>query len=358
VNISSTRLVNQRLTGKKFSGATETVEYFGAIQSQDFPAAKWSLGIRLENAGNIDIEKAYNQGKILRTHIMRPTWHFVAPSDIRWMQKLTSGRVKAVLGHYDRKLELTDRVYAKSNTVIAKALQNHNYLTRQDLKKILEDIGIVTDVQRLAHLLIRAELDGIVTSGPMRGKQFTYALLDERIDKTKVLSREESVSRLIQKYFQSHGPAQLKDFAWWSGLTTKDVNEGINLVGSKLSRFSLNGKTYWFSGDGGIIRNEIQNALLLSVYDEYFIGYTDRSDMLDEPYRKLLPVGNALLTSLLIINGQVGGTWKRKINKNCVQFIISPFKTDNLQEKSAFEAEIRRYADFFGYASTSVIYSE
>lgn len=357
MDIPSTRLLNQHLIGKKIDSVQEVVEYLGAVQSQDFPAAKWSLGIRLRNATNTDIEKAYNEGLILRTHIMRPTWHFVAPSHIRWIQKLTSARVKTLMGHYNRRLELTDEIFAKSNKVIAKALQNHNYLTRQELKKILEDVGITTDIQRLAHLIIWAELEGIITSGPMRKKQFTYALIDERIAKTKEISREESLSKLILKYFQSHGPAQIKDFAWWSGLTIKDVHEGINMVRSKLSNTTLNGKTYWFSKDGMNIKNETNNVFLLSVYDEYFIGYTDRSDIVKEVHRKVLSVGNALLTSLFIIDGKVEGTWKRKISNNRVEFQLILFKKVNLKAKEAIQEEIKKYAGFFGYESASTIFA-
>ena len=357
MNIPSTRLLNQRLMGNKNDNVQKVVEYFGAIQSQDFPAAKWSLGIRLKNSTNISIEKAYDEGVILRTHIMRPTWHFVSPSDIRWMQKLTSNRVKALMGHYNRRLELNDKVFAKSNTAIVKALQNQNFLTRQELKQVLENVGITTEIQRLAHLIIWAELDGIITSGPMKGKQFTYALVDERVTKTKEISREESLAELSLKYFQSHGPAQIKDFAWWSGLTIKDVNEGLSMVSSKLSNIALNGKTYWFSKDTENIEENFQKVFLLSVYDEYFIGYTDRSNILKEEYRKVLPVGNALLTSLVIINGQVEGTWKRKISKNSVEFRVLPFKKINLRIKEAVEEETKKYAGFFGYESTSIIFS-
>jgi hypothetical protein len=357
MNISSTRLINQHLIGKKFDSVQEAVEYFGAVQSQDFPASKWSLGIRLKNSSNIRIDAAYNEGVILRTHIMRPTWHFVSPQNLIWMQKLTSSRVKTLMGHYNRRLELTDKVLAKSNTVIAKALQNHKFLTRQALKKVLESVGITTDVQRLAHLVIWAELDGLITSGPIREKQFTYALVQERIAKTKEISREESLSKLILKYFQSHGPAQIKDFAWWSGLSIKDVHEGISMVRSKLSNITLNGKIYWFLKDAKNIEEEIQKVFLLSVYDEYFISYSDRSDMLEEQHRKVLPVGNALLTSLLIINGQVKGTWKRKINKNCVVFRLAPFKKINLKVKEAVEEETRKYAEFFGYETVSVTFT-
>lgn len=357
MEIVSTRLSNHYLTDNKFDNAQEALEYFGGMQSQDFPAAKWSLGIRLKNSNNIDIEKAYDEGIILRTHMMRPTWHFVAPSDIRWIQKLTSARVKVMIGHYNRRLELTDQVFAKSNMVIAKALQNHNYLTRQELKRVLGDVGITTDIQRLAHLIIWAELDGIITSGPMRGKQFTYALVKDRVPYTKNVEKEEALSILTYKYFRSHGPAQVKDLAWWSGFRINDINEGIKIVGSRLSNINLNGKTYWFSKDTKILENKIRNVFLLSVYDEYFISYTDRSDILKDEYRNVLPIGNALVTSLIIIDGKVEGTWKRKIRKNHVEFRINPFKKLNTRVKEAIEEETEKYAEFFGYQPITIVFA-
>lgn len=358
MDIPSLRLSNQHLTGNKFDDVGDLVDYFGALQSQDFPAAKWSLGLRLKNTTNLDIENAYNEGKILRTHILRPTWHFISPQNLVWIQKLTSSRVKQLMGHYNNKLDLTPKIFTKSNAVITKALQNHNYLTRQELRKALEGVGIKADLQRLAHLMIWAELEGLITSGPLRGKQFTYALVDERIARTKNPSREEALARLTLKYFQSHGPAQLKDFAWWSGLTTKEAGVGISLVESKLVPISLNGKAYWFLKGTGNIEKKIKKIFLLSVYDEYFIGITDRSDILDKEYRSSLPIGNALLTSLLIIDGKVEGTWKRKINKNRIEFKIYPFKTINLTVKKAVEKEAADYAKFFGYEDSSMSFAK
>ena len=161
---------------------------------------------------------------------MRPTWHFVVPEDIRWMLELTAPRVKTVLAHYNRKLELDDALFAKSNAAIIKALQGHTYLTRQELKTILTNIGIETNVQRLAHIIMWAELDGLICSGPRRGKQFTYALMEESVRKAKKLNREQALAKLALNYFTSHGPAQLKDFSWWSGLAVKDARDALDLI--------------------------------------------------------------------------------------------------------------------------------
>ena len=229
-DIPRLRLFHSGLTGPSFTSPAEAVTHSGAVQAQDFFAATWSLGLRIKNSTRDTIETAYNDGEILRIHVMRPTWHFVMPEDIRWMLELTAPRVKKVLSHYDRKLGLDDALYARSNAAIVTALEGHSYLTRQELKEVLADTGIVTDVQKLGHVISRAELDGLICSGPKRGKQFTYALLDERVPEFRNLNREESLSELARRYFASHGPAQVQDFSWWSGLADKDAKAALDLV--------------------------------------------------------------------------------------------------------------------------------
>lgn len=223
------------------------MNHLGAVQAQDFTAAKWALGLRVKNSTNADIEKAFNNGSILRTHVMRPTWHFIMPKDIRWMLELTAPRVKSLLAGSNRMLGLDDTLFAKSNDAIVSALEGHTHLTRLELKTILADNGIETDVQRLAHIIIRAELDGLICSGPRRGKQFTYALLEERAGMTEKMNREKALERLARTYFTSHGPAQLVDFSWWSGLVKKDAQYALDGIKSDLRQATVDGRTYWFS---------------------------------------------------------------------------------------------------------------
>ena len=256
---------------------------------------------------------------------MRPTWHFVMPEDIRWMTELTAPRVKSLLTNYNRKLGLDDALFARSNAAIVKALEGHNYLTRQELKAILADIGIVTDVQRLAHIISRAELDGLICSGPRRGKQFTYALLDERVRESKRLDREQSLAKLALKYFTSHGPAQLKDFSWWSGLAEKDARSALDRIKSGLNQVEHDKKTYWFPPHSETAIPNAPRALLLSIYDEYTIAYHDRSDISDaRDIERMISMGNAL-TAVIVLNGKVAGTWKRAMKKDSVEIRLNPF---------------------------------
>jgi hypothetical protein len=348
------RLHNTGLSYSPFKSAADAVSYLGAVQAQDFAAAKWALGLRVKNSTDEDIEKAFNEGKILRTHLMRPTWHFVVPEDIRWMLELTAPRVKVLLAHYNRKLELDDALFARSNAAIARVLKDHRYLTRQELKKVLTDIGIETNVQRLAHIIMWAELDGLICSGPRRGKQFTYALLEERVVKTKKLSREQALAKLALNYFTSHGPAQLKDFSWWSGLAIKDAKVALDLIKSELKQATFDGKIYWFSNHTEVTAPKSPSAFLLSIYDEYTIAYKDRGDISEaRDIEKMISMGNAL-TAVIILNGKVAGTWDKALKKNTVEIRLNPLRQLNEDEKEALESEVARYGRFVGLPAVLV----
>jgi len=342
------RLYNSGLSHSPFKSAADAVSHLGAVQAQDFAAAKWALGLRIKNSTDEDIEKAFNEGTILRTHVMRPTWHFVVPEDIRWMLELTAPRVKKLLMHYNRKLDLDDALFAKSNAAIVKALKDHTYITRQELKTILTNAGIETNVQRLAHIIMWAELDGLICSGPRRGRQFTYALMDERVVKAKKLNREQALAKLALNYFTSHGPAQLEDFSWWSGLAVKDARYALDSIKSKVKQATLDGKTYWFSAHTKVTAQKSPSALLLSIYDEYTIAYKDRGDISEgRDIERMISMGNAL-TAVIILDGKVAGTWNKALKKNMVEIRLSPFRKFSKDEQEALESEVAQYGKFVG----------
>ncbi len=345
------RLHNTGLTHSQFKSAKDAVSHLGAVQAQDYAAAKWALGLRIKNSTDKDIERAFNKGRILRAHVMRPTWHFVMPEDIRWMQELTAPRVKKILAHYNRKIALDDELFGRSNAAIVKSLQGHAYLTRQELKAALTDIGIKTDVQRLAHIIMWAELDGLICSGPRRGRQFTYALTDERVARAEKPNREEAIAKLALKYFTSHGPAQLEDFTWWSGLAAKDARHALDSIKQELEQTTLNGKKYWFSDSPKVAAQDSPSAFLLSIYDEYTIAYKDRGDISEErDIERMISMGNAM-TAVIILNGRVAGTWKKALKKNMVEIMLRPFRKFSEAEQEALEAAADRYGKFLGVPS-------
>jgi hypothetical protein len=333
LDILHLRLCNTGLSTSPFKIPEDAVAHLGAVQAQDFAAAKWAVGMRLQKATDENVEKSFNESKFLRTHVMRPTWHFVLPEDIRWMLELTGPRVKRILAPYDQKLEITKEVLSKSHAVIEKSLEGKKNLTRAELADHLEKKMLPARGQKLAHILAYAELNALICSGPRKGKQFTYALLEEIVPKQRKLTREEALAKLALKYFTSHGPAQNRDFAWWSGLPSKAADEGINLIHPKLTQISFNEKTYWFSPetkeDEGFdlsTLNLTQQAFLLSIYDEYTIAYKDRGDISEKrDIERMISMGNAL-TAVIILDGKAVGTWKRVLKEDSVEIKLNPFK--------------------------------
>jgi hypothetical protein len=218
-DIARRRLLNERLVGPALTTPADVVSWLGAVQSQDYAGAKWAVAQRARGCSDRDVELACDRGDIVRTHVMRPTWHFVAPADARWMLELTAPRVHAANAYYYRKLELSPRTFERSNAALALALEGGKHLTRVELARALAGAGIRAEGVRLAYLLMRAELDALICNGSRRGKQFTYALFDERVPRAAPLARDEALAELTRRYFTSHGPATVQDFAWWSGLT-------------------------------------------------------------------------------------------------------------------------------------------
>ncbi len=352
------RLNNTGLGTSPFNSPEAVVAHLGAVQAQDFAAAKWAVGLRMQNASDEIVESTFNEGKFLRTHVMRPTWHFILPEDILWMLELTAPQVRRILAPYDQRLEITKETLSQSQVEIKKALEGKKALTRSELADQLEKKKMRVLGQRLAHILVYAELNGLICSGPRRGKQFTYALLEERIPKYGELSREEALAKLALKYFTSHGPAQTRDFAWWSGLSTKDANAAVNSIRSKLNQSTLNGKAYWFSEEIQDIGQSLQNSLLtaekqaflLSIYDEYTIAYKDRSDLSEKrDIERMISGGNAL-TAVLILDGKVAGTWKRALKKDTIVIKLNPFKKLNESNLDLFKKAASRYGKFWSKA--------
>src|SRR6266702_2850770 len=347
LDLAHRRLHNQHITQRTLETPQALVELLGAVQAQDFAAAKWALGLRLPGVTDDDIEQAFTDGTILRTHVMRPTWHFVSPADIRWLLALTAPRVLAASASYNRKLELDDAVFRSTNAVLTNALQGGKQLTRDELASALQQAGIVTEgEQRVTYIIMRAELDGIICSGARRGKQFTYALLAERAPHARMLARDEALAELTTRYFMSHGPATIQDFVWWSGLAAADAKAGLAMVTSHLQQETINGQTYWFSPTMQPAQDLSQTAYLLPNYDEYTVGYTDRSAIFDALHTNKLDQRSGLLTNTMVLDGQVVGTWKRTLKKNAVVIEANPFTPLSNTETRAFAASANRFGAF------------
>ena len=325
LEIAAKRLLNHRLTSAALSRPADVVAWFGAVQAQEYEPAKWALALRMPDGSvEADVERAFETGGILRTHVMRPTWHFVTPADIRWMLELTAPRVHRVMSTYNRQLELDARTLVRGIAIIERAIGDERYLTRRELGERLQRRRLTLDGVRLAQMTMHAELEGIICSGPRRGKQSTYALVAERAPKAKRLARDEALATLAGRFFRSHGPATVRDFVWWSGLTTADAKRALEM--NRARKVEVDGRTYWtigqvtrpsvvFAGPGRRRAKEGEDraAHLLPIYDEFLVAYRDRDAVPHGPSTVASgPRASVTFQHALAIAGQVAGTWRRQ----------------------------------------------
>ena len=346
------RLANQRLSRSEFDTPGDVVAWLGAMQSQDYSGAKWAIGLRA-SVTDADVDKACDEGSIIRTHILRQTWHFVARDDIRWLLALSGPRVNAVNAHYYRKMELDERTFTRSRDVIERALRDEQHLTRPELKAALARARIVADGPRLAFLIMRAELDAVVCSGPRRGNQLTYALLEERVPRAKRMDRDGALAELARRYFTSHGPATLKDYVWWSGLTVRDAKAGIELAASALTREDVDGLTYW-SVDGPAPRAlRSPTAHLLPNYDEYLIAHKDRHLVVSPGSGDGVTRIKDPFVHHVIVDGKLAGSWMRTVGGRSIAVECSIYARPRAEIGRAIDLAVTRLGRFMEKPATS-----
>jgi hypothetical protein len=332
--IRSLRLHNQLISNQRFKSPGEVVRWLGAVQAQDFTGAKWSVALRLPCAVDNDIEKAIAERSIIRTWPMRGTLHFVAAEDARWLLKLLTPRIIARSAGRYKQLQLDNNVFGKSQEIVGAALEGNKQLTRGEIYSVLEKNGIATSEQRGIHILNHLAQNQIICHGSHNEKQPTYALFDEWINYSRDLNESESLAEVTLRYFTSHGPATINDFVWWTGLKVSDAKRGLTSVADKLAFIEAEGKTYWHSPAQTDL-SEKSNCFLLPGFDEYMLGYTDRSLILDKVHwAKIVPGNNGMFMSTIIIDGKVEGTWKRIFKNGMLQLDMYLFrKTSNFRMK-------------------------
>lgn len=341
-------MLRQGLTATGFRTPADVVSWLGAVQAQEYLPATWGLAQRMSGSpAHARLEQAVASGEILRTHILRPTWHFVTPADIRWMLALTGPRVIRAMSGYMRQHGIAAATATRAVSMMERALDGRA-LTRPELGIELARRGLAFTGTPLALLTMHAELEGVICSGPFQGGRLTYALLDERAPSTPKRSRDEAVSELVRRFFQSHGPATTRDFAWWSGLTMADAKRGLDIVGGRSTAFD--GLTYWTVGRPRPARATAPRLHLLPIYDEYIVAYRDRVAVPHGSERRV-PLGPGLtFQHALVIDGQIGGTWKTRKRGQGVTVEPIPLRRLAISEERALAGARARCERFLGGA--------
>ena len=328
------RLQIQRLERSRFATPADMVRFFGAVQAQDFFGSLWAVGRRVNGATETSVEAALNDKSIVRSWPMRGTIHYTAPEDLRWMLDLLAPRAIARSATHQRAVNLTEKDFTRARKLFEMEMRGRT-LDRNEIYHMLERKNIKTADTRGLHILGQMAREKVICFGPRRGKQPTLVLLDEWIPTSRHLSHDESLAELTLRYFRSHGPATVNDFSWWSGLTVSEAKLGLNIVTSDLTEI----RGYWMGNEELKTNNEL-NVTLLPAYDEFLVGYKERTDM------------HSIFTPTIIVNGDVAGTWKRTVNSNGVKVTTTPARTLSVRSEAAVRREMKHYARFVGMKLT------
>ncbi|MEA2684044.1 MAG: hypothetical protein QOK05_2372 [Chloroflexota bacterium] len=339
MDIALRRLRNQHLAGRGLPGPAEVVRHLGAVQAQDYRGALWAVAQRCGIPTDAAIEAPIASGAILRTHVLRPTWHFVAAEDIRWMLAVTAPRVMAGNASRYRELGLDEAVFRRSREALEKALCGGRAMTRPEIAGVLAAAGLSLHEQRLAHILGAAELNGVICSGPPVGRTQTYALLEERVPAVPAIDPDEALAELAVRYFVGHGPAQVSDFTWWSSLTVAQVRRAIEAAGDRLATEVVEGRQFWFAPVEPAGRVSTPFVRLLPNYDEYVVAYRERSDYYD---RALDPVTfrGGVMANIVTVDGRAAGNWRRQPKGRAVELAVHPWLEFTRQVWDAVAAEV------------------
>ncbi len=345
--IAYLRLKNQYIAGIGFDRPADTVEWFGAVQAQDYLGALWAVGLRTQQATEKKIEQAIAEKSIVRTWPMRGTLHFVAARDARWMLELLTPRIVAGRANRLKKhMELDEKVFSRSKEVIGRALEGGRQMERNSIYKALEAARISTSNMRGLHILSRLAMNGFICFGAREGKQHTFALLDEWIPESRKMDREAALAELARRYFTSHGPATLQDFIWWSGLTSANAREGLGLAKARLEQEIIDDQTYWFSSYNGEVKDIAADVYILPAFDEYTVAYRDRSAVLDPLHAKQTSSGYGIFHPIIVVDGRVAGTWKRTQTRGSIVITPNLFVKISKAKTEALAEAADRYGRF------------
>ena len=342
------RLASQCMTTERFSTPADVVRWMTAMQAQDFAGAKWSVGLRLPGSTEADVESALAAGTIVRSWPMRGTLHFVTAEDLGWMLDLTADRLVAGATSRRAALGLDDVQLERARDASREALAGGRVLTRDQMQEVFERAGVSPHGQRGYFVLRYLSLTGTLCFGPPRSKQQNFVLLDEWVRSPRRLEHDEALGELARRYFLSRGPATIKDFAWWSSLTTTDARRGLAVASTELAELEVDDTRYYLSPEADATPGA-GGTRALPGFDEYLLGYQDRSAQLaPERARMVVPGSNGMFMPTIVHDGIVVGTWKRSITPRAVRVEALPFAALSARAEAGFARASAEYSAFLG----------
>jgi hypothetical protein len=345
LDIARWRLRSQRLAGTYATSAGEAVRLLLAVQAENPGQAAWAVASRTQDPDQADLAGLLDEGAILRTHVLRPTWHFVRAEDIGWLLDLTGPRIRRLTGQQLRTGHgLDDRSAGEAVAAVTQALAARGHLTRAQLAGELRERGIEGSGQLLMILLAHAELDGLICSGRIVNGEHTYALMSERVPAPRRLGRAEALAELALRYFTGHGPATERDLAYWASITLTDVRAGLQQVRDRLGSFQHDGRTYWHAPGDPPSGPQQPAGHLLQILDETYRGYQDSRWVLDAAGD--VPRTREASTGMALVDAQLLAGMRRTITPDHVQFDLRPYRALTPRQIQALDQAARRYGTY------------
>ena len=357
-DVTRLRLVRQGLVGAKLRGPLDVAERLLALQAQDLPAATWAIGVRAPGTTQADVGAAIDSGTIVRSWPMRGTLHLVPAAELKWMLQLTAPRILAGLRTRRAQLDLDQADIERARAVTENALAGGRELSRAGFLATLDHNGIATAGQRGYHLIAHLALSGTLCWGPRLGSQQALVLFDEWVPSSRRLERDEALGEFVVRYFSGHGPATLKDFIGWSQLTVADARTGLLVARDRLTELVVDGTSYFLpasadEGEPGLPPQQRSPLLALPGFDEYLIGYRDRSFAIDDgDLLRVVPGKNGIFLPIMVSSGRIIGTWRRRASMGALSVEPVPFSGLTARQLAGFASAIRGYSRFLGLPTT------
>ena len=345
LDIARWRLRSQHLVSPFAVSARAAIGSLLAVQAENFSQAAWAVASRTQHPDQADLATLLDDGAVIRTHVLRPTWHFVLAEDIGWLLDLTGPRVRRVTGQQLRSVHgLDERSIDQAVTTVLQALESRGHLTRAQLADELRERGVQGSRQMLMILLAHAEMDGLICSGRVADGEHTYALMSERVPKPRRLERTEALAELALRYFTGHGPATERDLAYWATLTLTDVRTGLQQVRDRLDSFQHDGRTFWHAPGSVPDGRQEPAAHLLQILDETYRGYQDSRWVLDAAGD--VPRTRETAAGMALVDAQLLAAMRRTIANNHVQFELRPYRAMTPAQIEALDEAAARYGEY------------
>ncbi len=352
--IAAWRLRTQRLIGPPLVGPVDVVRHLLGVQAENYGPATWAIGERCTSTTARRTDRLYSDGALLRTHLLRTTWHFVDPSDIAWLCAATRPRLLPIYASQLRNLGIDEETVQRALNVIVESLDTEGPLTRRQLRARLDATSLPMTGNTLTFLTATAEAEGLVCSGPLVAGEHTHDLLDRRAPDARRIDRDEALVELARRYVAGHGPVTEGDLCYWASLTRSQARGALAELGDQISWFEHDDHRYAYAPDSAPCAGsdpEVANsAHLLQILDEMYRGYQESRMVID--HAGLTPPGREGSIGMVLVGGQIAGTMSRVLGADTIAFEVTPYRHLDARSRTLIRDAADRYGRFFERRAT------